>query len=191
MSVNTTGCFGTAPRWETYGVPCPSVDGFDYEVDAGLIRTPFDSGHNRQRRRYTHRPTTYSLNWRVNQSQLFALEQLVMEKGYDWLYVPMVTGQVPVWMATDHLIRFASNLQVSLEQQFKKPDGTYDGIWAASITAEQYEIDIDCMTDQLCTVLRSCLPFVAFPPIVVPQYLPVFKIEPRPAVAIWGTWSKP
>ena len=135
-----SACFGAAPRWADYGVPAPSISNFSYEVDAGLLRTPVDTGYARQRRRYTHRPTTYELTWRVTTSDLHAVENLIQERGYDWLYVPMVTGQVPKWMAVDHLIRMTSNLQVSLIEK---------DLWEANITAEQYKIDPRCLTAAL------------------------------------------
>ena len=169
-------CFGSARRWADYGVPAPSISSFSYEVDAGLLRTSFDSGYVRQRRRYTHRPTTYDLTWRVRTPQLHAVENLIQERGYDWLYVPMVTGQVPKWMAVDHLIRMTSNLQVSLVEK---------DIWEATITAEQYKIDPDCLLDQVCDELSACLD---------KQYAPTISGGWNGFAGGWGTdaiWSTP
>ena len=176
-----SACFGTAPRWADYGVPAPSISNFSYEVDAGLLRTPVDTGYARQRRRYTHRPTTYELTWLVTTSDLHAVENLIQERGYDWLYVPMVTGQVPKWMAVDHLIRMTSNLQVSLVEK---------DLWEANITAEQYEIDPSCLFDQVCDELRGCLPTVSFRPITQP-YPPLtnWPIDDSQMIADFGTWS--
>jgi hypothetical protein len=136
MSKSVQACFGTAPRWEDRGVTCPAIEGFGYEVDAGLLRTPIASAYARQRRRYTSRPTGYQLTWRLDTGQLNALEALVQSDGYKWIYVPAVTGQVDDWMAVDHLIRFTSNLQVRCDAEDS---------WTATIQAEQYKIDTKCI----------------------------------------------
>ena len=175
-------CFGSAPRWASYGVPAPSISNFSYEVDAGLLRTPFESGYVRQRRRYTHRPTTYDLTWRVTTGGLHAVETLINERGYDWLYVPLVTGQVPKWMAVDHLIRMISNLQVSLIEK---------DLWEATITAEQYKIDPECLFNQVCNDLRGCLPDIRFRPLKYDYTLKNWPISQSQMIADYGTWSNP
>ena len=40
--ISTSACFGAGKRWADYGIPCPSLEGFGYEIDAGLVRTPYD-----------------------------------------------------------------------------------------------------------------------------------------------------
>jgi hypothetical protein len=136
-----------------------------------------ESGQARQRRRYTHRPTRYQLVWRVNTKQLRALEDLVLSKGYEWLYVPMVTGQVPKWKAMDHLIRFTSNLQVRLEKK---------DLWTASIEAEQYKLDPECMAAQLCDDYLVCLNRIGFPTLTFPPFPPLTPVDPTVFVAQWG-----
>ena len=181
MSINVTACFGAAPRWETYGVPCPAIADFAYEVDAGLLRTPMESGHARQRRRYTSRPTSYQMTWRVTTAQLHALEDLIESRGYSWIYVPLITGQVPKWMAVDHLIRFTSNLQVQLEQK---------DLWTASIQAEQYQIGADCVIAQMCNDIGDCLRSAGFPTVTLPPFPPLTPVDPTSFVAQWGDASK-
>jgi hypothetical protein len=152
VSINVTACFGAAPRWEDYGIPCPAIGSFGYEIDAGLLRTPMESGHARQRRRYTSRPTSYELTWLLTTPQLHHFEAL-LDKAFTWLYVPLVTGQVPKWMAADHLIRFINNPQVQLEGK---------DLWRVSVVAEQYQIDLGCMLKEMCNDIGPCLTSATF-----------------------------
>lgn len=152
--ISMTRCFGSAPRWSDYGVPCPAISSFGYQIDAGLIRTQMDSGYARQRRRYTHRPTTYQLTWTLTTGQLHAWEAL-LDRAYNWLYVPMVTGQVPDWMSVNHLIRFTGNPTISLQAK---------DLWQVSVTAEQYKINAECVLEQMCDELTKCLSSFAVAP---------------------------
>jgi hypothetical protein len=104
-----------------------------------------------------------------------------MDQGFSWLYVPMVTGQVPLWAATDHLIRFISNPQVSLLQK---------DLWEVSITAEQFEIDVDCMMAGHCDTLAECLTKALFSDIVLPPFPPLSPVDPTAFVAAWGDMTK-
>ena len=129
------------------------------------------------------------MTWKVTQSQLHALESLVMEKGYDWLYVPMVTGQVPSWMAVDHLIRFVSNLTVTLDGVVNAGRPDVDGLWTATIQAEQYKIDPLCLLEQMCDTVRSCLVQISFKPMGPYPKLLNWPIDQAPMLAAWGIWS--
>lgn len=160
MSINVTACFGAAPRWEDYGIPCPAIGSFGYEIDAGLLRTPMESGNARQRRRYTSRPTTYELTWLLTTAQLHHFEAL-LDKAFTWLYVPLVTGQVPQWVTADHLIRFINNPQVQLEAK---------DLWRVSVTAEQYKIDPGCMLTQMCNDIGPCLKSATFYTLSAPDW---------------------
>lgn len=158
MSINTTTCFPTlasAPRWEAYGAPCPSIESHTYEVDAGLIRTEMDSGFFRQRRKYTSRQTKFRLTWRVNQAQLRTLEKSALAIGYDWFYLPLVSGQVSKFYAIDHPVRFISNLQVSLSARARRTTTRQfvtDAVWDVSVEAEQYQFNNSCMEGKLPAV---------------------------------------
>jgi hypothetical protein len=188
MSISGTTCYGSLHRWDAYGIPCPSVDQFSYTVDAGLIRTPMDTGHYRQRRRYSNRPTFYDLSWRVTTPQLHAVESFVQEKGYDWFLLPMVTGQQPLFEALDYPLRFISDLSVSIESTFKV-DERDEAIWNVTIQAEQYDVDTACALDLMCATIRECLQAIKFGRVSINQFLPITPIDPTGAVAAWGTWS--
>jgi hypothetical protein len=157
MSEDTSGCFGPAVRWVDYDLPCPSILAFDYEIDAGVVRTAYDSGHHRQRRRYKHRPTYYEITWSgLTTVQLKAWEEFAQSFGTDWFYTPLVTAQVGRWHVMDHLVRMVGNPQVSLQEKNR---------WFVAVRVEQQKIDMDCMFEMQCDDIVACLEKASFPPI--------------------------
>lgn len=156
MSIDTSSCFpmlATAPRWLDRGAPCPSIEENGYEIDAGLVRTTWENGRSRQRRKYLTRPTTFKLSWMVNQAGLRKLEQTAMSIGYDWFYLPLVSGQVSKFYSIDHPVRFISNLQVTLSSKARRSiSGGFskqDAVWTVTVEAEQFDFNNNCMEGKL------------------------------------------
>jgi hypothetical protein len=157
--MDVTYCAESAIDWSDYHLPCPSISSFDYEIDAGLLRTQFESGAVRQRRRYKHRPTSYALTWSgLTTSQVQAVEIFAQEQGYNWFYAPLITGQVGRWKVLPHLIRFSSNLSVSLQKKDR---------WLVTVSAEQHDIDMECMLEIQCDDIIGCLENTSFPPVSI------------------------
>ena len=118
-----------AVNWDDHHLPCPSILAFDYEIDLGLIRSDFDVGHARQKRRYLHRPTYYQVSWSgLTTGQLQAWEAFMQEYGFNWFCASFITGQTGDWVIDEHTIRFVENPQISLQRKDR---------WSVTITAEQ------------------------------------------------------
>lgn len=163
MTIPTSICFGDAVRWDTYGLPCPSTP-YQYEVDSGLIRTKYDDGYARQRRKYSFRPHTFGLTFDVSAGTLQTLSEFVNTYGYTWFYMPLVSGMAGVPRLVDHLVRVISNLQVNYQG--------YD-LYRVTFTAECYTIDPECATEQACGLIKACLLNAYIPPLVPPPYVDV------------------
>lgn len=115
--------------WEEQALPCPSIQAFDYEIDLGLIRSTFDVGYARQRRRYFQRSTYYQVSWSgLTTSQLQSWEVFMQAYGYNWFYAPFITGQCNDWTIKNHTVRFVENPSISLQDKDR---------WSVVVTAEQ------------------------------------------------------
>jgi len=141
-------CFGGKVSTIDYCVPTPSIDAFNYEADMGVLRTTVATGKARQRRLYTDQPRRYDLSWVLTTGQLNVWEGFAQKYGYNWHFLPMVTGQLPMWFPVDHPIRYIGNYQVDLLQK---------DLWEVNVQAEQYDLDPECMFNLLCDEMRACL----------------------------------
>lgn len=160
-------------------LPCPTIDGYSYAIDPGLIRTSFDTGTVRQRRRYFHRPHAFTLRWVVTADVLQTLTEYLNEYGYKGVYVPLVTGANGRDTAMPHLVRLVSAIQVSSQAR-----NAFD----VSVQAEMQDYDPACMMASQCTDMSSCVTGHAFKPVSVP-------VETWNAIAAaWGDdayWGNP
>jgi len=143
-------CAGGLISTVDYNLPCPSISAFSYSVNAGIIRTSVATGYARQRRLFSDRPTTYDLTWTLTTDQLHAWEAFANKHGYGWHFLPMVTGQCPVWHPSEHPIRYISDWQVDL---------LTENVWEVVVQAEQYKIDMDCWLCLYQEKLTECLVF--------------------------------
>jgi hypothetical protein len=114
----------------------------------GVLRTSIATGQARQRRLFKDQPRTYELNWLLTTSQLHLWEAFAQQYGYDWHFLPLVTGQVPDWHPAEHPIRYISNYEANLAQR---------DLWEVTVQAEQYHIDPDCYFELYCDRLTECL----------------------------------
>lgn len=155
--INGDPCFGGHISTIDYDIPCPSIEAFSYTAAMGVLRTTAATAHARQRRLHKEQPRTYSLSWVLPTTELYKWEQFAQQYGYNWHFLPMVTGQVPIWFPVEHPIRYIDDFQVQLIQR---------DLWEVTVTAEQYKIDPSCMFELLCDEIIGCLP-VHFPNISV------------------------
>lgn len=95
-------------------LPCPRIDGYALSVDSGLVRTSFDSGHTRQRRRFSNQPTTINLEFSMSVTDLYDWQKWANEWGYEWFTMALKTKWSAVFDgdAVMHRIKFVSNLAV-------------------------------------------------------------------------------
>jgi hypothetical protein len=148
--VAVQACFDAAGYdWSRLGLPLPNWDGYGYRVDAGLIRTPMDSGHVRQRRRWTHRPHTFSLTWRVRADELQVISEVLDQHGYSGLWIPLVTGLYGLREPLPHLVRVISDIEVRAGSGL---------LFDVSAQVEmQSTPEIECLMAAMCPRYRACL----------------------------------
>jgi hypothetical protein len=141
-------CGGASVKSVEFGLPCPSISAFSYSANMGVLRTSIATGHARQRRLFKDQPRTYELNWLLTTSQLNQWETFAQQYGYDWHFLPMVTGQVPDWHPAEHPIRYISNFEVNLAQR---------DLWEVTVQAEQHHINPECYFELYCDILSKCI----------------------------------
>ena len=116
--------------------PCPQVDPFSMELSAGLVRTAFESGLSRQRRRFKNLPHTMSLRWVLNQKQLGQVIPWLNDNGYSWfeLSLPSELAGQQNQSTVPHEVRLISDLACNLIM-YDKTDAT-KCVWEVSATIE-------------------------------------------------------
>lgn len=135
-------------RWDELDLPTPKLSGYSYTVDAGLVRTPMDSGYHNQRRRWTNRPTRFNLTFEVSTAELQTVSEVVNEYGYDWLYMPLISGANGMPKPMDHVVRFMSDLTVE--------SGGWD-YYNVSAVVEMAEATPSCTLVAYCDDYLTCL----------------------------------
>jgi hypothetical protein len=81
-------------QWPAF-LPTPRVSGYGYKPQSNFAATSMDSGTTRFRRRFTKVPTTFTVVWRVNKSQLRLFEGFVdyeIDGGAAWFSTPLYNG---------------------------------------------------------------------------------------------------
>lgn len=68
---------------------------YRFVVDMGLVRTPFESGATRQRRRYLNQPAVLSLAWDFNTAQMARFGAFADVDGYSWFRMNLPSIQTP------------------------------------------------------------------------------------------------
>ena len=116
--------------------PCPSVEPFSMELSAGLVRTAFEAGLSRQRRRFKNLPHTMSLRWVLNQKQLGQVIPWLNDNGYSWfeLSLPSELAGQQNQSIVPHEVRLISDLACNLIM-YDKTDAT-KCVWEVSATIE-------------------------------------------------------
>jgi hypothetical protein len=94
--------------------PAPTIEGYGIEIDAGLIRTPMESGASRQRRRYKTIPTTFTLSFVVERKDLKAWVGWANTSAYSWFNMDLTSHKISgTACAVPHSVRFTSNLEMA------------------------------------------------------------------------------
>lgn len=110
---NTITCAGGSSPWASYGLPPPNVSGFGYSIDAGVVRTVFDSGVVRQRRRRPRGRRVYPLAWTLDLASLQTLELFIAAYGHAWFTLPTPAGDLTLRIIGPLAVRAAGYDRVS------------------------------------------------------------------------------
>lgn len=135
-------------RWDTYNLPLPKMSGYGYTVDAGLIRTPMDSGYHYQRRRWDNRPTQFTLTFELSTAELQTVSEWINTYGYTWFYMPLISGANGMPQPMDHLVRFMDNLDIT---------ATGWDLYELSSIVEMKESTPACTLLAYCDEMIGCL----------------------------------
>jgi hypothetical protein len=103
-----------AQTWESLGLPLPTLAGYTYSVDAGLLRSAVDPYNRAQVRRYTHRPGRARLRWApVNAAELRELRAVLERFGATWFHLPLVTSESGTGSPWPTRVRLIEPLQMA------------------------------------------------------------------------------
>ena len=116
--------------------PCPQVSPFTMDISAGLVRTEFEGGLTRQRRRFKTMPHTMQLRWVLNQAQLGDVIPWLDVHGYNWfeLSLPSELAGQKRQSHVPHDVRLIGDLSCNLIQYDAKDVSKC--FWEVSATVE-------------------------------------------------------
>jgi len=98
--------------WGDLRLPPPDV-GSRYRIGLGLVRTRFRDGGVRQRRRYTHWPRQWRLEWTLSADQWHTMSAFLAEYGSDYFAMPLVSGEDGAGAVSAHNVRMIGDVDVS------------------------------------------------------------------------------
>ena len=106
----------TTPSYPS-GFRTPLITPYSWDVGMGVLRTPMDSGHARQRRVHRRMPHTFAFEFRMTVQELASWQAWVNYFAYDWFdlrcVVSMYAGQLGK-VASVHRVRFISDLSMTM-----------------------------------------------------------------------------
>jgi hypothetical protein len=96
--------------------PLPLWQGYNYNVNMEVIRTPMDTGYPRQRRRHKSMPHLFNVTFRVKQELLGKWQRWINEVGYQWFVMPVADmySSEAGKDCSDQQVRFTADLQIAL-----------------------------------------------------------------------------
>jgi hypothetical protein len=161
--------------------PTPLIDGYGIGVDMGLLRTPFESGRSRQRRRYTSMPTAFNFSFAVKVKDLDSWQQWVNQNAYTWFKIKAMSYLTGATNDTcsEHVVRFTSDLSITpITAEAVKID----------VTAEQAPTDLFAppvpLTDDWIIARTPANPSVDW-------YIARTPANPAPDVVVAGSPNSP
>lgn len=87
---------------------CPTVTGYRYVTDAGLVRTSMEDGVIRQRRQWAAARLTLDLRFVLSLEEVYAADAFLAEIGPEWWTINLITGYQG-GAAELHTVRLISN----------------------------------------------------------------------------------
>lgn len=99
--------------WTDLGLPLPNAKGYGYQRDAGLIRSPFPSPLPDQKQSRTSWSNTFTTSWDLTLEQLAIAETYLLEFGYSWFDLELVSGETPAGDTDSiHTVRLVESYKV-------------------------------------------------------------------------------
>ena len=84
--------------WEDAGLPCPRIDGYAAQRDAGLVRTPFETQVPRQIVRWDGPLWTFDISFSLTGNQTRLARDFLAAHGYKWFTLPLIgDGPLREW----------------------------------------------------------------------------------------------
>lgn len=100
--------------WTDLGLPLPNASGYSYLRDAALKRTQFASAMPDQDQRNINWRKTFELSWNLTLEQLPIAEQYLLQYGYSWFDIELLSNDTPVnEIISLHSARLISDYKVS------------------------------------------------------------------------------
>lgn len=99
--------------WSDLGLPAPTLPGYGYAPQAGLVRTKMSDGSRWQRVRYPAVRRAISVVYDLTRGELGSALTFIKESGYMWFTTPLVTGDSAGFAVTDHTVRVIANPKTS------------------------------------------------------------------------------
>jgi hypothetical protein len=98
-------------------LPDPLIEGYQIDVDMGVVRTAFGSGVARQRRLYRNMPEIYTWAFTVPVKDLYVWQEWVKKNAYTWFKMNIFSSessrQGSTKVCTPHVVRFISELSIT------------------------------------------------------------------------------
>jgi hypothetical protein len=164
--------------WSDLGLPLPTVSGYGYSVDTGLLRSSVDPSSIRQVRRYDTRPARVSLRFApLGGAELRTLSAVLDRFGYGWFSLPLVTGMAGGLGPTPARVRLIGDYRVEAQ--------TWEQ-WALTCEAEIETLDESCaFVAQGSAVYLGCIEAIAWF---------AYTLDWASIAAAWGDdtyWGRP
>lgn len=94
-------------------IACPLIDGYSALVDMGVLRSPSDTGHVDQRRRYKTMPTVFNVSFVLPVADLDSWLSWMNAFAYDWFEMPLVSYKTLGDIPSTHVVRVIAGFQMS------------------------------------------------------------------------------
>lgn len=100
--------------WTDLGLPLPNAKGYGYTRDAALVRSPMESPLPEQSQKHDSWGKKFSVSWDLTLDQLAIAETYLLQYGYSWFELEMVSGETPASETLSiHTVRLIENYKVT------------------------------------------------------------------------------
>jgi len=140
--------------WSNLGLPTPEVAGYGYTIDAGILRTPFASSHQRQRRQHTTNKRTFTVSVLLTQSQVRTATAFLETSGFSWFSMDLLSGHRDAEVIASHCVKVVNNFTLSaVGANYYRLEMTLEQLVERSVivTTMLYSVDV---LDGLMTTQR-------------------------------------
>jgi hypothetical protein len=96
-----------------YDLPLPDREPYGMSLDAGLVRTEFNTGAFRQRRQYRRLPTVLALQFTLRATELHYWQEWANSHGWAWFQIDLESGFGGGAILAPHEVRFIGDLDIA------------------------------------------------------------------------------